>query len=75
FSVSIKLTVSQNLSNVSDFSISIENDNIVNQSEDLVNVFTVDYKTSKSEELKEEVQKSTSSVWIKRWLNRIFSHI
>ncbi|QLK57974.1 Rne/Rng family ribonuclease [Ehrlichia ruminantium] len=75
FSVSIRLTVSQNLNSVSDFSISVENDNIVNQSEDLVNVFTVDYKTSKSEDLKEEVQKSTSSVWIKRWLNRIFSHI
>ncbi|QGR02613.1 Rne/Rng family ribonuclease [Ehrlichia ruminantium] len=75
FSVSIKLTVSQNSGSASDFSISVENDDIISQNEDLVNVFTVDYKTSKADDLKEEIQKSTNGIWIKRWLNRIFSHI
>ena len=75
FNVSIKLTVSQNFNGVSDFSISVENDDMISHNEDLVNVFTVDYKTSSSDNLKEEIQQSTSGIWIKRWLNRIFSHI
>ena len=76
FSVSVKLTVNQNLSSISDFSINVENDEVVNKNKDIVNVFTVDYKVSDDDELDEEIRKkSTGDMWIKKWLNRIFSYI
>ncbi|WP_395877214.1 ribonuclease E/G [Ehrlichia muris] len=74
FSVSVKLTVNQNTSSTSDFHISVENDDMLNQSKDVVNVFTVDYKTPEDNKLKEEIQKTpTRNMWIKKWLIRIFS--
>ena len=76
FSVSVKLTVNQNTSNISDFNINVENDDISNQNKDVVNIFTVDYKISEDNKLKEEMQDtSTGSMWIKKWLTRIFSSI
>ncbi|RZB13140.1 ribonuclease E [Ehrlichia minasensis] len=76
FSVSVRLTVNQNTSNISDFNINVENDDISNQNKDVVNIFTVDYKISECNKLKEELQKtSTGSMWIKKWLTRIFSSI
>ncbi|WDM85018.1 Rne/Rng family ribonuclease [Ehrlichia sp. JZT12] len=76
FSVSVKLTVNQNPSSISDFSINVENDDVVSKNKDVINVFTVDYKVSEDDELEEEIKKkSNGDIWIKKWLNRIFSHI